>query len=147
MSIAKLGGLWGGSEAKRKNSVPSSDGPGEAETSVLDEEQGSIIMSLISQLKIGMDLNKVTFPTFVLEPRSMLERITDFMSHPELVFGADQEEDPEERFLRVLTYYLSGWHAKPKGVKKPCRYDYKDGSRGYYIAEQGPSLRYISGQD
>ncbi len=62
-------------------------------------------MSLISQLKfvlapcdtkvlttlhsgrIGMDLSKVSFPTFVLEPRSMLERITDFMSHPELVFG------------------------------------------------------------
>lgn len=64
-------------------------------------------MSIISQLKyvfqnelgmshhrfsfltcrIGMDLSKVTFPTFVLEPRSMLERITDFMSHPELVFG------------------------------------------------------------
>lgn len=34
-----------------------------------------------------MDLSKVTFPTFVLEPRSMLERITDFMSHPDLVFG------------------------------------------------------------
>lgn len=34
-----------------------------------------------------MDLQKVTFPTFVLEPRSMLERITDFMSHPDLLFG------------------------------------------------------------
>ena len=34
-----------------------------------------------------MDLQKVTFPTFVLEPRSMLERITDFMSHPDLIFG------------------------------------------------------------
>ncbi|KAG8757763.1 hypothetical protein FRC14_001529 [Serendipita sp. 396] len=146
MSIARLGGLWGGGATKRKGSVSNNDGPDEAETSVLDEEQGSIIMSLISQLKIGMDLNKVSFPTFVLEPRSMLERITDFMSHPELVFGADQEEEAEERFLRVLTYYLSGWHAKPKGVKKPynpvlgeffrCRYDYGDGTRGYYIAEQ-----------
>lgn len=37
--------------------------------------------------RVGMDLSKVTFPTFVLEPRSMLERITDFMSHPDLVFG------------------------------------------------------------
>ena len=37
--------------------------------------------------RIGMDLQKVTFPTFVLEPRSMLERITDFMSHPDLIFG------------------------------------------------------------
>ena len=25
--------------------------------------------------------------TFVLEPRSMLERITDFLSHPDLIFG------------------------------------------------------------
>ncbi|KAI0935688.1 hypothetical protein AcV5_004037 [Taiwanofungus camphoratus] len=116
------------------------------DTSILDEKEGSIITSLISQLRVGMDLSKVTFPTFVLEPRSMLERITDFMSHPDLIFGAEQCDDPEERFLRVLQYYLSGWHIKPKGVKKPynpilgeffrCRYDYPDGSQGFYIAEQ-----------
>ncbi|THH32625.1 hypothetical protein EUX98_g1583 [Antrodiella citrinella] len=111
-----------------------------------DENEGSIISSLISQLRVGMDLSKVTFPTFVLEPRSMLERITDFMSHPDLIFGAEDCPDPEERFIRVLQYYLAGWHIKPKGVKKPynpvlgeffrCRYDYPDGSKGFYIAEQ-----------
>lgn len=88
--------------------------------------------------RIGMDLSKVTFPTFVLEPRSMLERITDFMSHPDLIFGsvifprytcrvpdaylpprAENLEEPEERFIQILRYYLSGWHVKPKGVKKP----------------------------
>lgn len=37
--------------------------------------------------RIEMDPSKVSLPTFVLEPRSMLERITDFMSHPDLVFG------------------------------------------------------------
>jgi len=93
-----------------------------------------------------MDLSKVTFPTFVLEPRSMLERITDFMSHPDLIFGAEGFDDPEERFIRVLQYYLAGWHIKPKGVKKPynpvlgeffrCRYDYPNGTQGFYIAEQ-----------
>ncbi|KAI8983186.1 Oxysterol-binding protein [Trametes punicea] len=116
------------------------------DTSILDENEGSIIASLISQLRVGMDLHKVTFPTFVLEPRSMLERITDFMSHPDLLFGQNCD-DPEERFIRVLQYYLAGWHIKPKGVKKPynpvlgeffrCRYDYPDGTRGFYIAEQG----------
>lgn len=116
------------------------------DVSVLDDEEGSIIKSMISQLRVGMDLSKVTFPTFVLEPRSMLERITDFMSHPDLIFGAEKEDDPEERFIRVLQYYLAGWHIKPKGVKKPynpvlgeffrCRYDYPDGSQGFYIAEQ-----------
>ncbi|KAF7784781.1 hypothetical protein Agabi119p4_946 [Agaricus bisporus var. burnettii] len=93
-----------------------------------------------------MDLSRVTFPTFVLEPRSMLERITDFMAHPDLLFGAEKCNDPEERFIRVLQYYLAGWHIKPKGVKKPynpvlgeffrCRYDYADGTQGFYIAEQ-----------
>ena len=34
--------------------------------------------------------------------------------------SAEQEDDPEERFIRVLQYYLAGWHIKPKGVKKPC---------------------------
>ena len=43
--------------------------------------------SVFRLLSVGMDLSKVTFPTFVLEPRSMLERITDFMSHPDLIFG------------------------------------------------------------
>ncbi|KAJ7037427.1 hypothetical protein C8F04DRAFT_411205 [Mycena alexandri] len=116
------------------------------DTSVLDENEGSIITSLISQLRVGMDLSRVTFPTFVLEPRSMLERITDFMSHPDLIFGAETCSDPEERFMRVLQYYLAGWHIKPKGVKKPynpilgeffrCRYDYPDGTTGFYVAEQ-----------
>lgn len=37
--------------------------------------------------RVGMDLSRVAFPTFVLEPRSMLERITDFMAFPDLLFG------------------------------------------------------------
>ncbi|KAF8736647.1 hypothetical protein AX14_014217 [Amanita brunnescens Koide BX004] len=111
-----------------------------------DENEGSIITSIISQLRVGMDLSRVTFPTFVLEPRSMLERITDFMAHPDLIFGADELDSAEERFIRVLQYYLAGWHIKPKGVKKPynpilgeffrCRYDYPNGTQGFYIAEQ-----------
>ena len=42
-------------------------------------------MGIIKQLASGADLHRVTLPTFVLEPRSMLERITDFMSHPLLL--------------------------------------------------------------
>lgn len=51
-----------------------------------DADDGrSILMGLVAQLKPGMDLSRITLPTFVLEPRSMLERISDFMSHPEIV--------------------------------------------------------------
>lgn len=38
-------------------------------------------------MRPGMDLSKIALPTFVLEPRSLLERIADFFSHPELIFG------------------------------------------------------------
>lgn len=84
------------------------------------------------------------------------------------VASAEECEDPEERFIRVLQYYLAGWHIKPKGVKKPyvtgvmnvesevhtalqrynpvlgeffrCRYDYSNGTQGFYIAEQGQRI-------
>jgi hypothetical protein len=51
----------------------------------LAEEPRNIILGMLSQVTKGMDLHRITFPTFVLEPRSMLERITDFMSHPQLL--------------------------------------------------------------
>jgi hypothetical protein len=142
MGLFSKGRPRGSSSADDK--VPEDTNPDD--TSILDEDEGSIILSLISQLRVGMDLHKVTFPTFVLEPRSMLERITDFMAHPDLIFGAEQCDDPEERFMRVLQYYLAGWHIKPKGVKKPynpvlgeffrCRYDYPNDTQGFFISEQ-----------
>ena len=56
-----------------------------SDTEFIDEEPRNVIVGMISQFKKGMDLHKVPFPTFVLEPRSMLERITDFVSHPQLI--------------------------------------------------------------
>ncbi|UZJ54675.1 hypothetical protein CBS101457_003995 [Exobasidium rhododendri] len=145
------GAVTGGKGHGHSPKQPSKDdkapeGAAADDTEELDEESGNILMSLIGQLRIGMDLSKVTLPTFVLEPRSMLERITDFMSHPDLIFGCGQLDDPEKRFLQVTRYYLSGWHNKPKGVKKPynpvlgefyqCSYKYPNDTEGFYIAEQ-----------
>jgi oxysterol-binding protein-related protein 8 len=57
-----------------------------------------------------------------------------------------KKTDPLERFLLALKYFLSGWHIRPKGVKKPynpalseffrCQWSLKDGAEAYYIAEQ-----------
>ena len=110
---------WHGQGSKISKDDNPPEGADDDDVEELDDESGSILLSLIGQLRLGMDLHKVTLPTFVLEPRSMLERVTDFLSHPDLIFGADRLENPEERFLAVLTYYMSGWHIKPKGVKKP----------------------------
>ncbi|KAM3580961.1 Oxysterol-binding protein OBPa [Umbelopsis sp. WA50703] len=115
-------------------------------TEVLEEGSRSILLSLASQLRKGMDLHRVTLPTFVLEPRSMLERITDFFSHSDYIIEASKQDDQLQRFIGVVRYYLSGWHIKPKGVKKPynpvlgefyrCQYKYPDNTEGYYVAEQ-----------
>ncbi|KAK9762672.1 Oxysterol-binding protein OBPa [Basidiobolus ranarum] len=113
---------------------------------VLDEEPRSILMGIISQLSRGMDLSRVTLPVFVLEPRSFLEKITDFMSHPDLIQKTSLEADPLERFVQVVRYYLSGWHIQPKGVKKPynpvlgehfrCKWTFPDGTEAFYLGEQ-----------
>ncbi|KAL6165651.1 Oxysterol-binding protein OBPa [Exserohilum turcicum] len=113
---------------------------------VIDSEQGNMLTHIISQLRPGADLSRVTLPTFILEPRSMLERITNFMAHPETLLPIPKVEDPVQRFVAVTKFYLSGWHIKPPGVKKPLNpilgeiftgyWDYSDGTRGYYIAEQ-----------
>ncbi|KAF3050562.1 hypothetical protein E8E11_004729 [Didymella keratinophila] len=148
---------------RRKNSLTGSarsslDGPrdhGEEVTkedeTVVDAEQGSngslaVLSHIISQLRPGADLSRVTLPTFILEPRSMLERITNFMAHPETLLPLTKIEDPVERFVAVTKFYLSGWHIKPPGVKKPLNpilgeiftgyWDYPDGTKGYYISEQ-----------
>ncbi|KAK0479744.1 hypothetical protein IW261DRAFT_1564400 [Armillaria novae-zelandiae] len=57
-----------------------------------------MILPLISQLRIGKDLSRVTFSTFFLEPCSMLESITDSMSHPDLILGSEDTEYLEECF-------------------------------------------------
>ncbi|RKP25323.1 hypothetical protein SYNPS1DRAFT_15817 [Syncephalis pseudoplumigaleata] len=115
-------------------------------TEVIPEESRSILMGIISQLSKGVDLHRVTLPTFVLEPRSFLERATDFMSHPELILKTATIDDPLERFVSVTRYFLSGWHIQPKGVKKPynpvlgeffrCRWEYPDHTQAFYVSEQ-----------
>lgn len=47
-------------------------------------------------------------------------RIFSLRHHRTTALSAEDCAEPDERFLRVLQYYLAGWHIKPKGVKKPC---------------------------
>lgn len=46
--------------------------------------QQSVITHLLTQVRIGMDLTKITLPTFILEPRSLLEMYADFFAHTDL---------------------------------------------------------------
>ena len=55
------------------------------ETEVLEPEAKNILLHLLSQVRIGMDLSRVTLPTFILEPKSFLEKLTDFFTHPDVM--------------------------------------------------------------
>ncbi|XP_024299754.1 oxysterol-binding protein-related protein 11 [Oncorhynchus tshawytscha] len=85
------------------------------------EEERSVILHLLSQLKLGMDLTRVVLPTFILEKRSLLEMYADFMSHPDLFVAITDGQGPEERMVRFVEYYLTSFHEGRKGAiaKKP----------------------------
>lgn len=112
----------------------------------MDEQGQSILMGIISQLRPGCDLSRITLPTFILERKSMLERITNQLQEPEIIIEASNTKDKVQRFLLVLKWYMSCWHIAPKAVKKPlnpilgeyftCYWDLPDGTQAFYVAEQ-----------
>ncbi|KAF5662813.1 putative oxysterol-binding protein [Fusarium heterosporum] len=138
---------WFSQPAGARSSTDDPRGPdAEDDTLVMEPDQGNVLSHIISQLRPGADLSRVVLPTFILEPRSMLERITNFMCHPEMLLPIPTIDDPVERFVSVVKFYLSGWHIRPAGVKKPlnpilgeiftCYWDLENGKRAYYISEQ-----------
>ncbi|XP_063057971.1 oxysterol-binding protein-related protein 9 isoform X5 [Engraulis encrasicolus] len=85
------------------------------------EEHKSVIMHLLSQVRLGMDLTKVVLPTFILERRSLLEMYADFFAHPDLFVSIAEQLDPRDRMVYVVKWYMSAFHAGRKGsvAKKP----------------------------
>lgn len=124
----------------------------------VDDQGQLILMSIIAQLRPGCDLLKITLPTFILEKKLMLERITNFFELPDLLLDANDEKDEVQRFVKILKWYLASWHIAPKAVKKPlnpvlgevftCYWDdLPKGEHAYYISEQTshhpPKLSYF----
>uniref|UniRef100_A0A6Q2ZQY1 Oxysterol-binding protein n=1 Tax=Esox lucius TaxID=8010 RepID=A0A6Q2ZQY1_ESOLU len=85
------------------------------------EEHKSVIMHLLSQVRLGMDLTKVVLPTFILERRSLLEMYADFFAHPDLFVSIADQPEPKERMVQVVKWYMSAFHAGRKSsvAKKP----------------------------
>ena len=44
----------------------------------------SVIFHILSQLRLGMDLTRISLPAFMLERRSLLEMVAEFLAHPDL---------------------------------------------------------------
>uniref|UniRef100_A0A673FXU5 Oxysterol-binding protein n=1 Tax=Sinocyclocheilus rhinocerous TaxID=307959 RepID=A0A673FXU5_9TELE len=108
----------GTTDADQFDSHDEKDDDGEGESV---EEHKSVIMHLLSQVRLGMDLTKVVLPTFILERRSLLEMYADFFAHPDLFVSIADQQDPRDRMVHVVKWYLSAFHAGRKGsvAKKP----------------------------
>lgn len=100
--------------------VTDSEDNEEDDLGVLDDQR-SIILHLLSQLKLGMDLTRVVLPTFILEKRSLLEMYANFMAHPDMFLSITAGATAEERIIRFVEYYLTAFHEGRKGAvaKKP----------------------------
>ncbi|XP_057179925.1 oxysterol-binding protein-related protein 8 isoform X2 [Triplophysa rosa] len=121
---------------------------GEAsQTETVSEENKSLIWTLLKQVRPGMDLSKVVLPTFILEPRSFLDKLSDYYFHADFLSEAAVEENAYNRMKKVVKWYISGFYKKPKGLKKPynpiigetfrCLWIHtRTNSKTFYIAEQ-----------
>lgn len=118
------------------------------QTEVVGESNAKFLWHILKQVRPGMDLSKVTLPTFILEPRSFLEKLADYYYHNDILSEAVTIDDPLYRLINIVKWYLSGFYKKPMGLKKPynpilgekfrCYWEQpKTSSKTFYIAEQG----------
>ncbi|KAJ3390344.1 hypothetical protein HDU84_007599 [Entophlyctis sp. JEL0112] len=145
-------------EPKRTDTIDDGD------VEILDAEPRSILLALISQLTIGMDLHKYHkllyrpscwrrvpcangWQTFlVIQKLSWSELAHSVAFDVNTTVRIPRLHDPVDRFLAATRFFLSGWHIRPKGVKKPynpvlgeffrCTWTLHDGSQSIYVCEQ-----------
>lgn len=104
-----------------------------------------VIQSMIKQIRNGTPVYRLQLPIFLSEPRSLLERYSDFCTHIDFILRIPTLQDPLERFLAITKFYMSGWHTRAKDIRNPfnpiigevfrCQYDHGD-SVSHYVAEQ-----------
>ncbi|ORY23018.1 Oxysterol-binding protein, partial [Neocallimastix californiae] len=105
-----------------------------------------IIRNIYLQLNSGVSIHDVSLPIFICEPRSMLEKISDFMCYPQFIIRVPYLENSLQRFVGIVRFVLSCWSLNPHVVKKPfnpvlgeyfrARWKFSDNSYGYYVGEQ-----------
>ncbi|MBN3272587.1 OSBL5 protein, partial [Polyodon spathula] len=89
------------------------------QTETVTEENKGLMWTMLKQLRPGMDLSRVVLPTFILEPRSFLDKLSDYYYHADFLSQASVEESAYSRMKQVLRWYLSGFYKKPKVSHHP----------------------------
>ncbi|XP_043943192.1 oxysterol-binding protein-related protein 8-like [Protopterus annectens] len=120
------------------------------DTKASSENIRSVMWSLLKQAHAGIDLGKISLPTSLLEPRSLLDTMSDYCYHMDILSVAAAEDNAYSRFKNVVKWYLSGFYQRAEGLKKTkkpyspalgetfrCMWVHPETkSRTFYIAEQ-----------
>ncbi|XP_040064560.2 oxysterol-binding protein-related protein 9-like [Ixodes scapularis] len=79
------------------------------------------LRELCSPLGFGVSMLKLDYPLPLLQPRSLLEAMTDLFACPELFVRIPASTRASERMLQVLRWYMAGIYCikKDDGVTKP----------------------------
>lgn len=59
----------------------------------------------------GKEITRVSLPVTLCEPRSFLQKLTDYWTSHQLLRAAAAATDPVERFKKVMAFAVSGIHA------------------------------------
>ncbi|XP_043943191.1 oxysterol-binding protein-related protein 8-like [Protopterus annectens] len=116
------------------------------ETKTVCEDVKTVAWSLAKQIKPGTNLSDIILPTFLLEPRSCLDVMSDCY-HIDLLSKAALEQNPYYRIKMVVRWYLSGFYLRNQSLRKPynpvlgetfrCMWIHPETkSKTFYIAEQ-----------
>jgi len=105
-----------------------------------------VVKSFVSQLRPGQDLTRVSLPSVLLHPYSILEVVGyRELTYFELLLGLNAQDDPQDRMLTVLKWVLSTiqqetFHKKPYnpvlGETLECHIQSDNYSKTEFIAEQ-----------
>ncbi|MGH0147880.1 UNVERIFIED_CONTAM: hypothetical protein FKN15_014227 [Acipenser sinensis] len=128
------------------------------QTETVSEENKGLMWTMLKQLRPGMDLSRVVLPTFILEPRSFLDKLSDYYYHADflsqdLFCSPDPSKMETRSSLCGLSSYeetiLQGIFVSPRrfGLKKPynpilgetfrcCWLHPETDSCTFYVAEQ-----------
>jgi len=110
-----------------------------------DVSKSLIIKSVIKQIRNGIPFYACHLPINIVEPKSLLEKLSDFFIATPLLLNMNEIEDPEQRFIKAVGFSLSSWHLVPKYIRTPynpilgeiyrCSFQHTD-SATHFIGEQ-----------
>jgi len=114
-----------------------------------DSKQQNINPDFLKQIRPGMDLERLSFPAYIIRCISAIETHTAFCAPLDNILNVSTIEDPVERLLKITRWILCGFISVPSktyeqlkpynsvlGEQFACTWEHADGSISSFLGEQ-----------